>query len=44
MLARDFDEFGVEIGDEDFFFVRGSLGEDAAEGVGDEAAAPEFEA
>ena len=44
MLAGDFDEFGVEVGDEDLFFVVAGLGEDAAEGVGDEAAAPELDA
>ena len=43
MLAGGFDEGGVEGGGEDFFAVVGGLGEDAAEGVGDEAAAPEFE-
>ena len=35
---------GIEVGVEDFFLVMGGLGEDAAEGVGDEAAAPELEA
>ena len=35
---------GVEVGVEDLFLVVGGLGEDAAEGVGDEAAAPELEA
>lgn len=44
MLAGDFDEFWVEVGDEDFFPVVAGLGEDAAEGVGDEASAPELEA
>ena len=43
VLAGDFDEFGVEVGDEDLFFVVGGLGEDAAEGVGDEGATPKFE-
>ena len=44
MLAGYFDEFGVEVGDEDLFFVVAGFGEDAAEGVGDEAASPELEA
>jgi ubiquinone/menaquinone biosynthesis C-methylase UbiE len=38
VLAGDFDEFGIEVGDEDLFLVVRCLGEDAAEGVGDEAA------
>src|ERR1700722_11634071 len=44
VLAGYFDELGVEVGDEDLFFVVAGLGEDAAEGVGDEAAAPELDA
>ncbi len=44
MLAGYFDEFGVEVGDEDLFFVVAALGDDAAEGVGDEAASPELDA
>ncbi len=43
MLAGDFDLPRIEIGVEDFFLVVGGLGEDAAEGVGNEAAAPELE-
>jgi hypothetical protein len=44
VLAGYFDEFGIEVGDEDLFFVVAGFGEDAAEGVGDEAASPELEA
>ena len=44
VLAGDFDEFGVEVCDSDLFFVVAGFGEDAAEGVGDEAAAPELDA
>jgi len=44
VLAGGFDEGGVEGGGEDLFLVVPGLGEDAAEGVGDEAAAPELEA
>ena len=44
MLAGDFDEFGVEVRDEDLFFVVAGFGDDAAERVGDEAASPELEA
>ena len=44
MLAGYFDEFGVEVGDEDLFFVVAGFCKDAAEGVGDEAAAPELDA
>ena len=44
VLAGDFDEFGVQVGDQDLFFVVAGLGEDAAEGVGDEAATPELDA
>ena len=44
MLAGDLDEVGVEVGDEDLFFVVRCLCEDAAEGVGDEAASPELDA
>lgn len=35
---------GVALDDEDFFFVVGGFGEDAAEGIGDEGISPEFEA
>lgn len=44
VLARGFDEGGIEIGGEDLFFIVRGLGEDAAEWVGDEASAPELEA
>ena len=44
MLAGGFDLGGVEVGVEDLFTVVRGLGEDAAEGVGDEAAAPELDA
>jgi hypothetical protein len=44
VLAGDFDEFGVEVGVEDLFFVVAGESDDAAEGVGDEAAAPELDA
>ncbi len=44
MLAGDLDEVGVEVGDQDLFFVVAGFGEDAAEGVGDEAATPELDA
>ena len=44
MLAGGFGEFGVDFGEEDGFFGVGGFGEDAAEGVGDEGAAPELEA
>ncbi len=44
VLAGGLDQGGVEGGGEDLFLVMGGLGEDAAKGVGDEAATPEFEA
>ena len=43
MLAGGFDLRGVEVGVENLFAVMRGLGKDAAEGVGDEAAAPELE-
>ena len=44
VAASVFKEFGVDLGDEDLFPVVGGLGDDPAEGVGDEGAAPEFQA
>lgn len=44
VAAGIFEEFEVYFGGEDFFLVVAGLGEDAAEGIGDEAAAPEFQA
>jgi len=43
VLAGGFDFLGVEGGGEDLFAVVGGLGEDAAEGVGDEGASPEVD-
>lgn len=44
VLTGDLDQLGIEVGDEDLFLVVAGLGDDAAEGVGDEAASPELEA
>jgi len=44
VLARSFDFGGVEVCVENFFLVVRGLNEDAAEGIGDEAAAPELKA
>ena len=44
VLAGDFYFGHIEVGVEDLFLVVAGLGENAAEGVGDEAATPEFEA
>ncbi len=41
VAAGVFEKLAVDFGEEDLFFVVRGLGEDAAEGVGDEAAAPE---
>ena len=44
VLARDLDFLCVEVGVEDLFLIVRGLREDAAEGIGDEAAAPELDA
>jgi len=41
VLARGFDQGGVEHSGHDLFLIVAGLGENAAEGVGDKAAAPE---
>src|SRR5258708_5933173 len=44
VAAGVFEQFEVDLRGEDLFLVVAGLGDDAAEGVGDEAAAPELEA
>ena len=44
VAAGVFEQGAVDFGDEDFFAVVRGLRDDAAEGVGDEGAAPELEA
>ncbi len=43
VAARFFALRGVALDNENFFFVVGGFGEDAAEGIGDERISPEFE-
>src|SRR6185437_5397307 len=44
VATRIFEQSEIDFGDENFFCIVGGFGNDAAEGIGDETAAPEFEA
>ena len=43
VTAGLFDQRGVDLGDENFFGVVRGFGKDAAEGIGEKAAAPELD-